>query len=60
MHSTNYIAEYQSFRDPSKAAELNNISNMLQGLNVTSQKEATTEVSQNPNEVPRARPDLDS
>ena len=60
VHSTNYIAEYQSFLAPSEAAELNNISNMLQGLNVTSQKEATTEVSQNPNEVPRARPDLDS
>ena len=60
MHSENYIAEYQSFLAPSKVPELNNISNMLQGLNVTSQEEATAEVSQNPNEVPRAQPDLDS
>ena len=52
--------EYQSFLAPSKAAELNNISNMLEGLNVTSQKGATSEVSQNPNEVPSAQLDLDS
>ena len=60
VHSTNYIVEYQSFLAPSKAAELNNIGNMLEGLNVTSQKEATGEVSHNPNEVPRAQPNLDS
>ena len=60
VHSTNYIAEYQSFLAPLEVAELNNISNMLQGLNVTSQEEATAKVSQNPNEVLGAQPDLDS
>ena len=45
VHSKNYIAEYQNFLAPSEVVELNNISNMLQGLNVTNQEEATTEVS---------------
>ena len=60
MHSANYIVEYQSCLAPSEAAKLNNISNMLQGFNVTSQEEATAKVSQNPNKVLGAQPDLDS
>ena len=60
MHWANYIADYQSFLAPSEVAELKNISNVLQGLNVTSQEVATAEMSQNPNEVLGAQSDLDS
>ena len=60
MHWANYIADYQSFLAPSEVVELKNISNVLQGLNVTSQEVATAEMSQNPNEVLGAQSDLDS